>query len=143
MRVLNHDHLVNLLSDNRPLRLVESVDFAISEGQLTGRQIITLLKAARVKLTFDRNIYLQIIIQISPPAFADDDYLNAASLLTYRSPRSAKLSTEAPATMIWSSTRTSTNDNACLRACVSSSSDLLGSATPLGWLCANITAAAL
>jgi hypothetical protein len=61
MRVLNHDHLVNLLSDNRPLRLVESVDFAISEGQLTGRQIITLLKAARVKLTFDRNIYLQIM----------------------------------------------------------------------------------
>lgn len=45
---------------------------------------------------------------------------------------SAKLTVLVPATTKWSSTRTSTKANACLRLCVSSSSARLGSATPEG-----------
>ena len=51
--------------------------------------------------------------------------------------------TVGPATTKWSSVRMSTSDSACLSDCVRSSSARDGSATPDGWLCAKITAAAL
>ena len=54
----------------------------------------------------------------------------------YNQPRSAKLVVFGPATMMWSSTRTSTVVSALRSASVSIRSAWLGSGTPLGWLCA-------
>src|SRR5690348_18142369 len=61
----------------------------------------------------------------------------------HNNPRSANDTTRCPATTKWSSVRMSTRASACFNACVNSSSAREGSATPDGWLCAKITAAAL
>src|SRR4029453_4628377 len=61
----------------------------------------------------------------------------------HRGPRSANEVIFPPATTKWSSVQMSTSASACLSACVSNSSARDGSATPDGWLCAKIIAAAL
>src|SRR5690349_5812618 len=67
----------------------------------------------------------------------------ARSAHRYSKPRSAKDIVRVPATMKWSSTCMSTGASALLSERVRISSAWLGSATPEGWLCAKITAAAL
>src|SRR5229473_4071194 len=61
----------------------------------------------------------------------------------YSRPRSANDMVRDPATMKWSSTWMSTSASAAFSDRVRISSAWLGSATPEGWLCAKITAAAL
>ncbi len=61
----------------------------------------------------------------------------------YISPRSAKLTADAPPMTRWSRTRTSMRSSASRSLRVSASSQRLGSGTPLGWLWARMTAAAL
>ena len=78
-----------------------------------------------------------------PHAKIPADVLAGIFLLDQISPLSAKDMTMMSATIKWSSTLISTSDNACFSASVNILSDWLGSATPDGWLCAKITAAAL
>ena len=61
----------------------------------------------------------------------------------YSQPRAASETGGPSAITKWSSRRTSTNPNACLRLWVTARSAALGSRLPLGWLWPTITAAAL